>query len=116
MASGTERHRWPDLIEQGPAGLRETLIETTRADLHEARAALCAGNFEQAAFIAHRMKGSARLLESHATVAACLGLETRCRQRDAAQSGTALRQVEYGFEAAFQALDASGSAAAGQHG
>jgi histidine phosphotransfer protein HptB len=109
MASGTRRSGWSDLIEDGPAGLRKMLIDTTRADLREAVEALRAGDFEHAGFIAHRMKGAARLLEAHAAIAACIALEAQCRQHDAAQSHIALSHIEGGFEAAFRAFDAAQS-------
>jgi HPt (histidine-containing phosphotransfer) domain-containing protein len=107
MASATRRRGWSDLIEQGPADLREMLIDTTRADLREASEALCACNYAHAEFIAHRMKGTARLLDVHATIAACIALETQCRQRDAARACITLQEVEESFEAAFRALDSS---------
>jgi HPt (histidine-containing phosphotransfer) domain-containing protein len=106
MASGTRRRGWSDLIGEGPADLRETLIDSTHADLRAALEALCARDFERAEFIAHRMKGTARLLDVHATIAACIALETQCRQRDAARSRAALSQLGRSFDAAFHALDA----------
>jgi histidine phosphotransfer protein HptB len=108
MASGIRRSGWSRLIGQGPAELREMLIDTTRADLRDAFEALRAGHFERAEFIAHRLKGTARLLEVDATIAACIALEAQCRQRDTARSRMALSQVESSFEAAFRALDAPG--------
>jgi histidine phosphotransfer protein HptB len=102
MASGTRRPGWSELLEDGPADFREMLVDTTRADLCGVREALRAGHFERAEFIAHRMKGTARLLEIDATIAACIALETQCRQRDAARSNIALTQVEASFEAAFR--------------
>jgi HPt (histidine-containing phosphotransfer) domain-containing protein len=107
MASGTKRSGWSDLIEDGPADFRQMLIDTTRADLRETFEALRAGDFERAGFIAHRMKGTARLLDADATIAACIALETQCRQRDAALAQIAWLQIEGGFESAITTLDAS---------
>ncbi|MFC0399665.1 Hpt domain-containing protein [Paraburkholderia rhizosphaerae] len=99
--------RWSDLIHHGPADLRELLIETTLVDLHDAIAALNTGDFARAKFIAHRMKGIARILNADETVSACGALEMYCHRCDATRAGAALLQVELGFAAVYRTFDGS---------
>ncbi|CAB3755124.1 Hpt domain-containing protein [Paraburkholderia humisilvae] len=83
------------------------LIETTLVDLHDAYATLRAGDFVRAEFVAHRMKGIARILDADETVAACGALEMYCQQRDAMRAGAALSQIELGFAAVYRTFDVS---------
>lgn len=69
------RHRWADLLDEGPAGLLAALTASVQADLRDAADALhrndarCIGN------VAHRLKGSARLAGDERAIALCASLE-----------------------------------------
>jgi histidine phosphotransfer protein HptB len=101
---------WPDVIGNGPAELHTMLIESARADLQDAYDALHTGNFVRAAFVAHRMKATARLLGARDTLAACAALETQCRQRNADHAGDLLATMKSGFAAAYGKLGGKHSA------
>ncbi|WP_196812866.1 MULTISPECIES: Hpt domain-containing protein [Cupriavidus] len=69
----------PDMI----AELVRSLVDTNRDDLVLLRDACVASRWDEAASLAHRFKGSARILESRAVVSLCARLEAAARRRDA---------------------------------
>jgi HPt (histidine-containing phosphotransfer) domain-containing protein len=95
---------WSELVAEGPAELRDMLIEGTHADLHEAFAALRTGNLPRVAFVAHRMKSAARLIASEEAESACAALEIQCREQCIGHVNVALDRVESSFAAAWQRL------------
>ncbi|MGO4329768.1 Hpt domain-containing protein [Cupriavidus sp. 2TAF22] len=69
----------PDMI----AELVASLVDTNRADLVLLRNACAAADWDEAASLAHRFKGAARILECSSVVALCARLEAAARARDA---------------------------------
>ncbi|WP_420994754.1 Hpt domain-containing protein [Cupriavidus sp. 30B13] len=69
----------PDMV----AELVSSLVNTNRDDLVLLRDACAASGWDEAASLAHRFKGAARILECGSVVSLCARLEAAARRRDA---------------------------------
>ncbi|WP_234707000.1 Hpt domain-containing protein [Cupriavidus metallidurans] len=79
---------WPalDALTGGDADIRTELVQslvlTNTEDLAALLAACDARDWDQARAMAHRIKGTARMLDCHATVAVCQAIESASIRQD----------------------------------
>jgi HPt (histidine-containing phosphotransfer) domain-containing protein len=94
---------WAHLLAQAPDDLQAMLMQSVRDDLHAAFVALTAGDAARVAYLAHRLKGSARLCGDKAATALCAALEGAEQTSDFERVQLLLMALERAFGTAWPA-------------
>ena len=96
---------WAQVLAGGPHDLHAALLHSVHADLRAAREALDRHDAAHAAFLAHRLKGSARLMGDDSATALCTLLEAAGRAGAIEHIRSLWVQVEHAFGIALARLD-----------
>jgi HPt (histidine-containing phosphotransfer) domain-containing protein len=100
-------HSWADIFDEGPADLFAILIASMRADLRAAADALRQSDALRIGYLAHRLKGSARLADDRRAIALCASLEAAAQSGDMKQAELLLEKIERVFGEAMSARGSS---------
>ena len=92
---------WARALAEAPDDWQAMLKQSVRADLRAASEALVTCDAPAIAFIAHRLNGSARLMDNGRAMVWCASLERAGRAGDIAGIGRLLVEVERAFDAAL---------------
>ncbi|GJH06264.1 Hpt domain-containing protein [Paraburkholderia terrae] len=96
---------WTRVLAEGPGDLQAMLLQSVRADLRAAFDALARDDASRVAYLAHRLKGSARLAGDERAVALCASLEKAAQEGDIARVRLLLMQARRAFDIALRARD-----------
>ena len=88
---------WTHLLAEAPDDLQAMLKHAIRDDLVAALDALTAGDAAHVAYIAHRLKGSARLYGDKVAAAFCAALEAAGQTGDIGRARVMLTALEHAF-------------------
>lgn len=91
---------WAHLLAEGPHNLHAMLVQTIRDDLKAAFDALAVGDAARVAYLAHRLKGSARLSDDEAATALCAALEAAGQAGEIERARLFLMSLERAFSTA----------------
>jgi HPt (histidine-containing phosphotransfer) domain-containing protein len=92
---------WARALDEAPDDLAAMLKQSVRADLRAASDALETGDARRIASIAHRLKGSARLIDDGRAMVWCASLERAGQAGNLQGVGRLLEEVERAFDAAL---------------
>ncbi|BFG75341.1 hypothetical protein PTKU46_33740 [Paraburkholderia terrae] len=94
---------WARVLAEGPGDLYAMLLQSVYADLRAAFDAVDLDDASRVAYLAHRLKGSARLASDEPALALCASLEKVSQAGDIAHIRLLLMQVERAFGIALRA-------------
>jgi HPt (histidine-containing phosphotransfer) domain-containing protein len=96
---------WTCVLAEGPGDLQAMLPQSVYADLRAAFDALALDDASRVAYLAHRLKGSARLAGDERAVALCALLEKSVQEGDLAHVRLLLMLAGRAFDIALRARD-----------
>ncbi|MEX3933575.1 Hpt domain-containing protein [Paraburkholderia phymatum] len=99
--------RWSDVFDEGPADLLVILTTSVYADLRDAADALAKDDALRIGYVAHRLKGSARLTDDKRAIALCASLEAAAQSGDMKHAQLLLEEIERVFREAMHTRDSS---------
>lgn len=88
---------WARVLAEGPGDLHAMLLQSVYADLRAAFDAVELHDVSRVAYLAHRLKGSARLAGDEPALALCASLEKVAQAGDIAHIRLLLMQAERAF-------------------
>jgi HPt (histidine-containing phosphotransfer) domain-containing protein len=94
---------WARVLAEGPGDLQTMLLQNVQADLRAAFDAVDLDDASRVAYLAHRLKGSARLAGDEPALALCASLEKVAQAGDIGHVRLLLMQAERAFGIALRA-------------